>query len=238
MPNTTVINANNGEGGTYGIVAVTMADPVTGAFPDDIMFRRYNESDGAAIETNKEAGDWPTGSFGFSAIVMDSVSFNDSAPSENDLYVEDADTIYATLRSDEGSKGFTLDTYNLNKEAYIALFGATETAIGEGTTADNVTTYDKAWINEPAKLPELVKAVQIITRKYGNFPSKTFQWAKMKVTVTKAGTIGKSGFPNLHLEFKQLANFDNYGVAQPGHRWKETTQADYALAGGSGWDDA
>lgn len=221
---------NKGQGGTYGIVHVVMAEPVTGAFPDEVAFRRYKSGD--TIPTGKEVGDWPAGSFGFSAIVMDSVSFNDSAPSENDLYVEDADTIYATLRSDEGSKGFTLDTYDLSKEAYMALYGASEDGIG---TASN-GVYDEAWVVEPAKIPDLVKALQIMTRKFGDFPSKTFQWAKMKATVTKAGTIGKSGFPNLHLEFKQLANFDANGVAQPGHRWKLTTQAEYSAAGGTGWE--
>ena len=117
----------------------------------------------------------------------------------------------------------------------MALYGAQEEGIGEpdGTTG----AYDEAWVVEPAKIPDLVKAVQIMTRKFGDFPSKTFQWAKMKATVTKAGTIGKSGFPNLHLEFKQLANFDANGVAQAGHRWKLTTQAEYAAAGGTGWDE-
>lgn len=229
---------NKGQGGTYGIVHVVMADPVTGTFPADTAFRRVQAGDSDIYDetnnpTGPNEGEWRSGSFGFSAIVMDSVSFNDSAPSENDLYVEDADTIYATLRSDEGSKGFTLDTYDLSKEAYMALYGAYEEGIGEAGTGG---AYDEAWVVEPAKIPDLVKAVQIMTRKFGDFPSKTFQWAKMKATVTKAGTIGKSGFPNLHLEFKQLANFDANGVAQPGHRWKLTTQAEYSAAGGSGWD--
>ena len=209
---------NSGKGGTYGIVHVVMAETVAGGFPAKSKFFRGQDDQ------------WPAGSFGFSAIVMDSVSFNDSAPSQNDLYVEDADTIYATLRSDEGSKGFTLDTYDLSAQAYMALVGATEddtdSELGEG----------EAWVVEPAKIPELVKAVQIMTRKFGSFPSKTFQWANMKVTVTRAGTIGKSGFPNFHLEFKQQANFDDYGIAQAGHRWKLTTDAEYAAAGGGALD--
>ena len=205
---------NTGQGGTYGIVNVVFAEPVTGAFPAATAFKRGSNSE------------WPDGSFGFSAIVMDSVSFNDSAPSENDLYVEDADTIYATLRSDEGSKGFTLDTYDLSAQAYIALQGATEE---EGSTSAG-DPADAKWVTEPAKIPDLVKAVQIMTRKFGDFPSKIFQWAKMKITVTKAGTIGKSGFPNFHLEFKQLANFNANGVAQAGHRWRNTSAAEYAEA--------
>lgn len=213
-------NSNEGQGGTYGIVTVSFAEPVTGAFPTSDKFKANGTT-------------WPAGSFGFSAIVMDSVGFNDSAPSENDLFVEDADTIYATLRSDEGSKGFTLDTYDLSLDSYQALLGATEEESTEGEGNDAVT---EAWVTEPAKVPDLVKAVQIMTRKYGDFPSKTFQWAKMKITVTRAGSIGKSGFPNFHLEFKQLANFDNSGVAQPGHRWKLTSQEEYTAAGGTGWE--
>lgn len=219
--------ANTGkQGGTYGIVSVSFAEPETGGFPEDIKFRRYRDTDGNAIPSGSSAGEWPKGSFGFTAIVMDSVSFNDSAPSENDLYVEDVDTIYATLKSDEGSKGFTLDTYDLSAEAYEALVGA-----------ENATTGANAgWVVEPAQIPALLKAVQIMTRKFGDFPSKTFQWAKMKISVTKAGTIGKSGFPNFHLEFKQQANFDENGKAQAGHRWKLTDRTDYINAGGTGWN--
>lgn len=179
---------NIGPGGTYGIVSVSLADVVSGGYPTQ----------------------WP---FSFSAIVMDSVSFNDNAPSENDLYVEDIDTIYATLKSDEGSKGFTLDTYDLSADAFMYLQGFTET---------------DGWMAEPVKIPELVQAVQIVTRDFGDFPSKTFQWGKMKISVTKAGTIGKSGFPNFHLEFKQQAHLDANGTPVSGHRWKLTDNVNAA----------
>lgn len=181
------------KGGTYGINTVTLATPVTGGYPTT----------------------WTgEGTFSFKAIVRDSVSFNDAAPGENDLYVEEVDDIYATLKSDEGSKGFTLDTYDLSEESYKALAGFTE-------VTDDKTT----WYAEPIQQDFLIKAVQIVTRKLDDFPSKTFQWAKMKVSVTKAGTIGKSGFPNFHLEFKQLANTDASGNAVSGHRWKLTGAA-------------
>lgn len=175
------------KGGTYGINTVSLANPVTGGYPDTW------EGDGA---------------FSFKAIVRDSVSFNDAAPSKNDIYTEDSDAIYASLKSDEGSKGFVLDTYDLSAEAYKALQGFSETTDGDST-----------WYTEPTTNEPLIKAVQIITRKLDDFPSKTFQWAKMEISVTKAGTIGKSGFPNFHLEFKQLANIDNDGKAVSGHRW-------------------
>ena len=185
------------KGGTYGISTVTLAPPVVGGFPTT----------------------WTgEGTFSFKAIVRDSVSFNDTAPSDNDLYVEENDDIYATLKSDEGTKGFTLDTYDLSQESYIALAGFSTST--EGTGADAVT-----WVTEPTKQAPLIKAVQIVTRELDDFPSKTFQWAKMRIAVTKAGTIGKSGFPNFHLEFKQLANMDANGEAVSGHRWKNNPSA-------------
>lgn len=184
------------KGGTYGIESVTLANPVTGGFPTSW--------------TGNDA-------FTFKAIVRDSVSFNDAAPSDNDLYVEEVDDIYATLKSDEGSKGFTLDTYDLSEESYKGLLGYTA---GAGS--------DEDWIIEPTKQDSLIKAVQIITRKLDDFPSKTFQWAKMKIAVTKAGTIGKSGFPNFHLEFKQLANTDASGNTVAGHRWRITSEKNQA----------
>lgn len=181
------------KGGTYGITSVTLAPPQAGGFP----------------------GTWTgDGTFSFKAIVRDSVSFNDAAPSDTDLYVEDTDDIYATLSGDEGSKGFTLDTYDLSSESYTGLMGFT------------ASSDTNPWYQEPTTIAPLIKAVQIVTRDYTDFPSKTFEWAKMKITVTKAGTIGKSGFPNFHLEFKQLANINpSTGAAACGHRWKRTTAA-------------
>jgi len=145
--------------------------------------------------------------YSFLAIVKDSVTFNDSAGGKNDIEIEDSDNPYASLQSGLDTKGFTLDTYDLSKETYQALLGYTEVGI---------------WNVEPTKKVNLVKAVQIVTRDFDEFPSKTFQWAKMDITVTKAGTIGKSGFPNLHLEFKQLAHFDSEGAEVDGARWALT----------------
>lgn len=178
------------KGGTYGINTVTLANSVVGGYP-----------------TTWEG----EGTFSFKAIVKDSVSFNDAAPSTSDLYVEEVDDIYASLKSDEGTKGFTMDTYDLSAESYKALQNFSEVEDGEVT-----------WYAEPEKNDPLIKAVQIVTRKLDDFPSKTFQWAKMQILVTKAGTIGKSGFPNFHLEFKQLANINEDGETVSGHRWCET----------------
>jgi hypothetical protein len=145
--------------------------------------------------------------FSFKAIVKDSLQFNDQAGSDNDIEIEDSDDIYASLQSSAPTKGFTMDTYDMGKDAYEALMQYEE---------------KDGWEEAPARIDDLIKAVQIITRAFDDFPSKTFQWAKMKIKVTRAGTIGKSGFPNLHLEFRELMNADASGNAISGHRWKLT----------------
>lgn len=148
-----------------------------------------------------------TGAFSFKAIVKDSFQFNDSESSDNDIEIEDSDQIYASLQSSAATKGFTMDTYDLSQEAYTALMGF--------TTADG-------WNTAPADSNDLIKAVQVVTKSLADFPSKTFQWAKMLIKVTRAGTLGKSGFPNLHLTFKEQLNTDASGIPISGHRWKLT----------------
>ena len=173
----------------YGVESVTLANPGTnGAYP-------------SAWTGN--------GAFSFKAIVKDSLQFNDSEASDNDIEVEDSDEIYASLQGSAATKGFTMDTYDLSEEAYTNLMQFTK---------DSKT----GWVEAPAKSNDLIKAVQIITRALDEFPSKTFEWAKMKIKVTKAGTIGKSGFPNLHLLFRELSNTDANGKTISGHRWKLT----------------
>lgn len=171
----------------YGINSVTLAEPgASGAYPSS----------------------WSgTGSFSFKAIVRDSLQFNDSASTDNEIEVEDSDDIYASLPGSAAARGFTMDTYDLSAEAYTALQGF--------TTSDG-------WNVAPVKSDDLIKAVQIITRAFDDFPSKTFQWARMKIKVTRAGTIGKGGFPNFHLEFRELQNADASGNPISGHRWQIT----------------
>ena len=161
------------------------------------------------------SGAFPTswtgdGAFSFKAIVKDSLSFNDSAAGNNDIEVEDSDDIYAYLKNGVDTRGFTMDTYDLSEEAYKALLQYTK------PTTDNTD----GWVYAPVNVGELVKAVQIITKAFDDFPAKTFEWAKMKITVTRAGNIGKSGFPNFHLEFRELMNADADGTPISGHRWK------------------
>lgn len=156
-------------------------------------------------------GTFPTAWTGFvmKAIVKDSLSFNDQAPSTSDIEVEDLDEYYATLPTDKGSKGFTVQTYDMSKEAYAFFCGYKD------GTEDNV--------GYSIETPGFVlnnKAVQITTKKFGDFPSRVFEWANMKLTVTQSGTIGKSGFPNLNIEFKKQAFTDADGKEVPGARWK------------------
>lgn len=174
----------------YGISTVTIADlGQNGAYP----------------------ASWSgAGAFSFKAIVKDSLQFNDSESSDNDIEVEDSDDIYASLQSSAATKGFTMDTYDLSEESYKALLGFTK---------------DGEWNTAPVKGSDLIKAVQIVTKELADFPSKTFQWAKMLIKVTRAGTVGKSGFPNLHLTFKEQLNTNESGTPISGHRWKMTSPA-------------
>lgn len=168
------------------------------------------------LDTPTANGTYPTftgsGTFTFKAIVKNSLTFNDSAAGTNDIEVEDSDDFYASLPSGNDTKGFTMDTYDLGADAYVALM--------QFTAADS-----DGWVTAPVTKTDLIKAVQIVTKAFDDFPSKTFQWARMKIGVTRAGTIGKSGFPNFHLEFRELQNSDANGTAISGHRWKENAAA-------------
>lgn len=145
--------------------------------------------------------------FQLKAIVKDSLSFNDQAPSTNNIEIEDSDTYYATLQSDAGTEGFTVQIYDMSKEAAMFFFG-----YKEGTDD---------YIEEDPKFKLQNHAVQIQTRSTSEFPSKIFEWANMKLVVTKSGTIGKSGFPNINIECTKQAVFDVLtGDEMPSARWK------------------
>lgn len=145
--------------------------------------------------------------FQLKAIVKDSLSFNDQAPSTNNIEIEDSDTYYATLQSDAGTEGFTVQIYDMSKEAAMFFFGYKESTDG--------------YIEENPKFKLQNHAVQIQTRSTSEFPSKIFEWANMKLVVTKSGTIGKSGFPNINIECTKQAVFDVLtGDEMPSARWK------------------
>ena len=169
------------------------------------------------------AGGFPSSFTGhsFKAIVKDSLQFNDQAAGTTDIEIEDSDLPYAVLPSSVGQKGFTLQVYDLSQEAYVALLGYT------------AASGSNKWNTEPADgKTTLEKAVQIVTKTFGDFPSKTFEWARMRIDVTKAGTIGKSGFPNLTCTFRQLVHTDASGTVVSGARWAKTADLTPAQAEG------
>lgn len=143
------------------------------------------------------------------AIVTGSLTFNDSAASTSDVEVEDSEDPYAVLTSSAATKGFTIQTYDLSKENFESLL--------------NYTSDDKKWENEAPTENECYKAIQIVTKDLDDIPSRTFQWSKMKLTITRSGSIGKSGLPNLNIECRQMAVYDAQGEKVSGHRWAFTS---------------
>ena len=172
--------------GVYGIKSFLMKDASPNAFPTD----------------------W-SDAFALKAIVKDSLSYNDSAATENDIEVEDMDNFYASLPSGLATKGFTIQTYDMGEETYKHLCGYEKQSSGD-------------WFEEKPGFELANQAVQIITKAFGDFPSKTFEWANMKTKVTRTGTIGKSGFPNFNIEFKQQSLISAEGKEIAGARWKNT----------------
>lgn len=160
--------------------------------------------------------------FSFNAIVKDSLQFNDQAASTTDVEIEDSEDPYAVLQSSAAQKGFTLQIYDLSPEAFAYLYGYTKSGV---------------WNMEPAREVEKEKAVEIVSKAFSDFPSKTFQWARMKLTITKAGTIGKSGFPNLTVTFRQLLHTDADGKPVSGARFANTADITTASSGDSGSGD-
>lgn len=139
------------------------------------------------------------------AIVTGSLTFNDQAAQTSDVEIEDSEDPYAVLTSSAATKGFTIQTYDLSKENFENLLGY---------TADG-----NKWENEAPTENECYKAIQIVTKDLDDIPSKIFQWSKMKLTITRSGSIGKSGLPNLNIECRQMAVFDAQGEKVSGHRW-------------------
>ena len=143
--------------------------------------------------------------FKVTAIEKDSFSYTDEAPSETNIEIEDSDDYFATIKTDGGKEGFSLSSLNMGQEAFEYLKGYSTN--GE-------------WQEEAIKFDLPNQCVEIVTRELGGFPAKKFQWARMSVKASRAGTIGKSGFHNFTLEFTKLANYDASGDEIPGARWK------------------
>ena len=143
------------------------------------------------------------------AIVTASLTFNDQAAQTSDVEMEDSEDPYAVLTSSAATKGFTVQTYDLSKENFESLLG--------------YTVDESKWENEAPTENECYKAIQIVTKDLDDIPSKTFQWSKMKLTITRSGSISKSGLPNLNIECRQMAVFDAKGDKVSGHRWALTS---------------
>lgn len=157
-----------------------------------------------------ENGGYPTTwSDKIKAVVSGSLSFNDQAAQTSDVEVEDSEDPYAVLTTSAATKGFTLQTYDFSEDNFTKLLGYTK---------DESTGGKDAWLNELPQETEIYKAVQIVTKDLDDIPSRTFQWSKMKLTITRSGSIGKSGLPNLNIEFRQMAVFDAKGDKKSGHR--------------------
>lgn len=140
------------------------------------------------------------------AIVRDSFTFSDTTPSTTDLDVEDMDLHYATLNSDEGTKQFTFQSYDMSDTAVKFLLGYIEDS--------------NNWIQAPATSPTLYFAIQVQTRQLQDIPSTIMQWARCKVEITKSGTLGKSGLPNFNFTCTEVVNLDANGAALPNYRYK------------------
>lgn len=148
--------------------------------------------------------------FSMKAIVKDSLQFNDQAPSTTNIEIEDSDNYYATLQSEAGTEGFTIQTYDLSEEAAKFFFGYTKDANGYLVENPNFKLQNHA--------------VQITTKVTDEFPQKVFEWANMRMTVTKSGTVGKSGFPNINIECVKQSVFSSAdGSELPSARMKNTT---------------
>ena len=153
------------------------------------------------------------------AIVTGSLTFNDQAASTTDVEIEDSEDPYVVLTSSAATKGFTIQTYDLSPENFKALLNYTDSS-------------DRKWYEEAPTESEVYKAIQIVTKTLDDIPSKTFEWSKMRLTVTRSGSIGKSGLPNLNIECRQMAVFDTNGNKVSGHRFGLTETVSEAKAGG------
>lgn len=139
------------------------------------------------------------------AIPTGSLTFNDQAAQTQDIEIEDSEDPYAVLVTSAATKGFTVQTYDLSEDNFKALLGYS-------------AVDTKGYINESPTETEVYKAIKIETQDLDDIPSRTFEWSKMKLTVTRSGSIGKSGLPNLNIECRQMAVFDAKGEKVSGHR--------------------
>lgn len=144
--------------------------------------------------------------FNVRAIVKDSFSYNDTAPSETNIEIEDSDDFFAIIKTDNGTEGFTLQTYDMSREAFEYLMGY---------------KVNGDWNEEQVSFQMDNQCVEIKTKRLKSNPARVMQWARMNIKVNRNGTVGKSGFPNFNIELTKLANYDKDGREISGARWKK-----------------
>ena len=102
-----------------------------------------------ALESGETAGTFPdfekvAAKFLVKAIVKDSMSFNDQAPGDTDIEVEDMNTLYASLPSDAGSEGFTVQTTTWARKPTNILWDIRRTESGMKKLPGSLSLI-KAW---------------------------------------------------------------------------------------------
>jgi hypothetical protein len=142
------------------------------------------------------------------AIAKGSFQHTDTPPSVTNVEIEDSDDYYATIETDNGSKGFTLQTYDKSEKAFKYFLGY----VKEG---------DK--LREPISFTLPNQCVEIRTLEQGSNPAKIYRFARMSLRVTSSGTLGKETFPTFTLEFTKLANYDANGNEISGAEWEPVT---------------
>lgn len=174
----------------YGVNSIIFDTPVAGAFP-----------------TFKTDGENPT-AFLLDKIVTDSFTYNDSAPSTNDINIEEINEPYEVLSSDSGTKSFTFQIYNMDEEMYKKLLGYTD--------ADSEGFYNE----DPAAEVTKEFAVQVTTKPLNKHKGRVIQYARMRVNITRNGNLAKSGLLSFNLECTKLANIAEDGTVKSGKKWK------------------
>jgi hypothetical protein len=144
-------------------------------------------------------------------IVIDSFTYDKEDDQTTDLQCEDFDDVFLTLPGQKGKRTLTVQTYDLDHDIMAYLTGETEVTTGTGE--DQVT-----WRMEGVGFDLPSQGMQIITRAIDTYPAKRIEYAKLRVEVKEAGTLGKNGLPNLTLTCTKLANMNTLGVEVSGKR--------------------
>ena len=118
------------------------------------------------------------------------------------------------LPGQKGKRTLTLQTNDLSAEVLEYLTGEESVTVGSGGIA--VT-----WRNEGVGYDLPVQAMQITTGAIDTYRAKQIEYARLKIEVKEAGTLGKNGLPNLTLTCTKLANMNASGVEIPGRRIRE-----------------